>query len=286
VIGPAAPERSTLAVERDAYRRGRTRRSFAVSFGATALLAVVAVLAVRRSPGWPRVHQSFFDWGVARSSFPLVLSGLWLNIRILLVAEVVVLVVGLALAVARTTRGPLLFPLRALATVYTDLFRGLPLIVALFLIGFGLPALSLQGIPTSATVLGAIAIILTYSAYVGEVFRAGIETVHPSQRLAARSLGLSYRQSLRLVVLPQAVRRVVPPLLNDFVALQKDVGLVSVLGVSDAIQNAHIAESATFNFTPYVLAGLMFIALAVPTGRFADVVARRARRREQSGGLL
>lgn len=275
-----------LALERDSYRRARTRRSFVVSFVSTALVAVLAVLAVRASPGWPRVHRSFFDASVARSSFVPVLRGLWLNIRILVVAEILVVALGLLLAVIRTTRGAVLFPLRALATAYTDLFRGLPLIVALYLIGFGLPALSLRGIPRSPTVLGAAAIVLAYSAYVGEVFRAGIEGVHPSQRLAARSLGLSHRQSLRLVILPQAVRRVVPPLLNDFVGLQKDVGLVSVLGVPDAIQRAMIAESAAFNFTPYVVAGLLFIALAVPTGRIADAVARRASRREQTGSLL
>jgi polar amino acid transport system permease protein len=279
-------EISALALERESFRRSGTRRSFTISFVSTALVAVLAVLAVRSSPGWPRVHQSFFDASVARSSFLPVLGGLWLNIRILVVAEILVLALGLLLAVVRTTRGAVLFPLRALATVYTDLFRGLPLIVALYLIGFGLPALSLQGIPKSPTLLGATAIVLAYSAYVGEVFRAGIEGVHPSQRLAARSLGLSHRQSLRLVILPQAVRRVVPPLLNDFVGLQKDVGLVSVLGVPDAIQRAMIAESASFNFTPYVVAGLLFIALAVPTGRIADAVARRASRREQSGSLL
>ncbi|MGE3288417.1 MAG: amino acid ABC transporter permease [Pseudonocardia sp.] len=277
---PAA-QRSPLARERLAYRRSRARRSTLVAFLSTLLFAVVLVLVVGNSPGWPRFRETFLDAGVAWHSLPAILEGLWLNLRVLVVAELGVLVVGLAIAALRTLRGPVFFPLRALATGYVDLFRGVPLLVALYLIGFGLPALRLQGIPTSAAVLGTITLILVYSAYVAEVFRAGIESVHPSQRAAARSLGLSHRQAMRLVVLPQAVRRVLPPLLNDFVALQKDVGLISVLGAVDAIRAAQIAVAETYNFTPYVVAGLLFVLLAVPTGRFADAVAARAARRQE-----
>jgi polar amino acid transport system permease protein len=271
---------SALARERLAYRRSRARRSTLVALGSTVAFAVAVAVGVTSSPGWPRVQETFFDVRVGWETLPAVAAGLWLNVRVLVVAEIGVLVVGLLIAVLRTLRGPVFFPLRALATGYVDLFRGVPLLIALYLIGFGLPALRLQGIPTDTAVLGTITLILIYSAYVAEVFRAGIESVHPSQRAAARSLGLSHRQSMRLVILPQAVRRVLPPLLNDFVALQKDVGLISVLGAVDAIRAAQIASARTFDFTPYVVAALLFVLLAIPTGRIADALAARAARRQ------
>lgn len=278
--------RSGLALERAAFRRGRARRSTAVALLSAVVVVVVVVVLLTASPGWPRLSGSFFSWSAARDSVRPILSGLWLNVRILVVAEILVVVLGLLLALARTVPGPVALPLRAAATAYTDVFRGLPLIILLYLVGFGLPALRLRGTPTDPMVLGTIAIVLTYTAYVSEVVRAGIETVHPSQRLAARSLGLTHRQTLRIVVLPQAFRRVLPPLLNDFVALQKDVGLVSVLGAVDAVRQAQIAQSLTYNFTPYVVAGLAFIVLAIPSARIADAVGRRAQRREQSVGQL
>jgi polar amino acid transport system permease protein len=274
------PAPSPLAQERLAYRRSRARRSTLVALGSTVLFAVVLVIGVTSAPGWPRVQETFLDVRVGWESLPAIAAGLWLNVRVLVVAELGVLVLGLLIAVLRTLRGPVFFPLRALATGYVDLFRGVPLLIALYLIGFGLPALRLQGVPTDTAVLGTITLILIYSAYVAEVFRAGIESVHPSQRAAARSLGLTHRQSMRLVILPQAVRRVLPPLLNDFVALQKDVGLISVLGAVDAIRAAQIASARTFDFTPYVVAALLFVLLAVPTGRIADAVAARATRRQ------
>jgi polar amino acid transport system permease protein len=271
---------SALAGERLAYRRSRARRSTLVALASTVVFAAVVVLGVTSAPGWPRVQETFLDVRVGWESLPAVLAGLWLNVRVLVVAELGVLVLGLLVAVLRTLRGPVFFPLRALAIGYVDLFRGVPLLIALYLIGFGLPALRLQGVPSDTAVLGTITLILIYSAYVAEVFRAGIESVHPSQRAAARSLGLTHRQSMRLVILPQAVRRVLPPLLNDFVALQKDVGLISVLGAVDAIRAAQIASARTFDFTPYVVAALLFVLLAVPTGRIADAVAARASRRQ------
>ena len=271
---------SPLARERLAYRRSRARRSTLVALASTVVFAGAVVVAVTSAPGWPRVQETFLDVRIGWESLPAVAAGLWLNVRVLVVAEVGVLVLGLLIAVLRTLRGPVFFPLRALATGYVDLFRGVPLLIALYLIGFGLPALRLQGVPSDTAVLGTITLILIYSAYVAEVFRAGIESVHPSQRAAARSLGLSYRQSMRLVILPQAVRRVLPPLLNDFVALQKDVGLISVLGAVDAIRAAQIASARSFDFTPYVVAALLFVLLAVPTGRIADAVAARASRRQ------
>ena len=275
---------SEVQLDREHYRRSRARRA-GLGAGASSVV-VVAVLsgAVLLSPGWPRVRQQFLDWDTARDSFPAVLSGLWLNIRVLVVAAVLVVVLGLAIASLRTLRGPVFFPLRALANAYTDLFRGVPLIILLLVIGFGVPGLRLQGVPTGKVVLGTTAIVLVYAAYVAEVFRAGIESVHPSQRAAARSLGLTYGQTMRHVVLPQAVRRVVPALLNDFVALQKDVGLISIVGATDAVRAAQIEVAETFNYTPYIVAGLLFIALAVPTARVADWVQLRAIRRQQASG--
>lgn len=277
---------SDLQRWREDYRRGRARRSTGIASVSTLIFLVVVCTAIVLSPGWPEVRASFLNGEIARDSLPDILRGLWLNIRVLAVSAVLIVIVGLFVAALRTLRGPIYFPLRALAAAYTDLFRGMPLIILLYLVGFGLPGLRLQGVPTQPVVLGTIALVLTYSAYVSEVFRAGIESVHPSQRAAARSLGLTYGQTMRRVVLPQAVRRVLPPLLNDFVALQKDVGLISVLGALDAVRYAQIHSDATFNFTPYLVAGLLFVALAVPTVRLADWVGARATQRQQAGGAL
>jgi polar amino acid transport system permease protein len=266
--------------ERLAYRRSRARRSTLVALVSTALFAAAGYFAVTGSPGWPRVRESFFDVDVAVSALPRVAAGLWLNLRVLLVCAVCILVLGLSIAFLRSLRGPVWFPVRAAATVYVDVFRGLPLLICLYLVGFGLPGLRLTGVPNDPVLLGGIALVLVYSAYVAEVFRAGIESVHPSQLAAARSLGLDHRRTMRLVVLPQAVRRVTPALLNDFVALQKDCGLISVLGAVDAVRAAQIEASRSYDFTPYVVAGLLFVLLAVPSARAADWAARRAARRQ------
>ncbi|MCP2166157.1 amino acid ABC transporter membrane protein, PAAT family [Goodfellowiella coeruleoviolacea] len=266
--------------ERLAFRRSRSRRSTAVALVSTLVFAAVAWFGVTSAPGWPRVRQSFFSLDAAVRALPAVLEGLWLNVRVLVVCEALILVLGVLIAALRTLRGPVWFPVRALATGYVDLFRGLPLIICLYLIGFGLPGLRLTGIPNDPVLLGGIALVLVYSAYVAEVFRAGIESVHPSQLAAARSLGLNHRRTMRIVVLPQAVRRVLPALLNDFVALQKDCGLISVLGAVDAVRAAQIASATSYNFTPYVLAGLLFVLLAVPSARLADWAARRLARRQ------
>jgi polar amino acid transport system permease protein len=197
-----------------------------------------------------------------------------------------VLVLGMLIAVARTLRGPVFFPLRFLAAAYTDFFRGLPLIINLMIVVLGVPALRLQGVTVDPVLLGGTALTLTYSAYVAEVFRAGIESVHPSQRAAARSLGLSNRQALRYVVLPQAVRRQVPPLLNDLVSLQKDTGLVSIGGAVDAVRAADIIVGRSLNYTPYIVAGLVFVALTIPMTRFTDWVTARMDRRQAQGGAI
>jgi polar amino acid transport system permease protein len=266
---------SARQVERDSYRRGRARRSALIAVVSTVAVAAVAVLALVSSPGWPRVRKSFLDPHVAWESLPRVLEGLWLNVRVMVVCAVIIVVLAMLLALARTLRGPAFFPLRALATGYVDVFRGLPLILVLLLVGFGLPGLRLQGIPTSAVVLGGVALVLTYSAYVAEVFRAGIESVHPSQIASARSLGLTRGQTLRHVVLPQAVRRVIPPLLNDLVSLSKDSGLISILGAIDAVRAAQLKTAEYANFTPYVVAGVLFVLLTIPLTRFTDALAKR-----------
>lgn len=267
---------SAVQVERLAYRRRRTRRSALVASVSTLVLLAVGGVIIVNTPGWPQLRDSFFDLSYGWEVLPDIAEGLWLNVRLMVVCEAVILVVALAVALARTLRGPVFFPVRAAATVYVDLFRGLPLILVLYMLGFGMPSLRVAWLPSSALFWGCVALILTYSAYVAEVFRAGIESVHPSQRAAARSLGLTHAQTMRHVVVPQAVRRVLPPLLNDLVSLQKDTGLISVLGVIyDAVLGARIATAATFNYTPYVVAGLLFVLLTVPMTRFTDWVARR-----------
>nr|WP_315266407.1 amino acid ABC transporter permease [Microbacterium lemovicicum] len=275
---------SALELERRAYRRGRERRSVLTAVVSTVAFAVVVWAVVLNTPGWAAVQQSFFDPRIASESLPDVWAGFLLNLQVLGLSVLTVGAGALLLALLRTLRGPVFFPLRALAAAYTDLFRGIPFIIVLFLIGFGLPTITGQRIPP--VILGVIAVTLTYSAYVAEVIRAGIEAVHPSQRLAARALGLGYVQTLRRVVLPQALRKVTPPLMNDFISMQKDVGLISILGAVDAVRAAQIATAQTYNFTPYVVAGVLFVLLAIPTIRLTDWYAARLRAREQTGSLL
>lgn len=276
---------SQIEQQRRAYRRVRATRSSLLAAASTLVVGVVAVVAVTNSPGWPRVAATFFDWDKAVASFPTVLEGLWLNIRIMLIAGVTIAIFGLTLAILRTLRGPVFFPLRLAATVYVDLFRGLPLLLVIYLLGFGMPALNLTGLPDDMLFWGGVALVLSYSAYVAEVFRAGIQSVHPSQRAAARALGLTHGQTLRHVVIPQAIRRVIPALMNDLVSLQKDSGLIAVLGVIDAIRAAQISTALDFNYTPYVVAGALFVIMTVPMARFTDYVAKRQGWHGTQGGL-
>lgn len=276
---------STLELERRAVRKRASGRSVMVALASTVIFAAVAGTLVLTSPGWESVQRTFFNPEIAIDSLPRILEGLWLNIRVLFFAAIGVAVLGTLLAVLRSLRGPVFFPLRALAAGYTDLFRGLPVLIVLYLVGFGIPALN----PTErypAAVLGTIGIMLCYSAYVAEVLRAGMEAVHPSQRVAARSLGLSHGATLRMIVIPQGLRKVVPALMNDFVSMQKDVGLISVLGAVDAIRAAQIVQAQTYNFTPYVVAGLLFVALSFPMIRLTDHISARMASREQIGGTV
>jgi polar amino acid transport system permease protein len=269
----------------DTARRGSRRRDLLISSISTVVfLAAVAVLIVA-SPGVNKVVESFFSTAGFEDSFGSVSSGFWLNVKLMLLAEGLVLVVGLAIAVVRSLPGPALAPLRFVAIVYTDVFRGVPLLLVVFMVGFGLPALQLSFISDqSVFTYGVIALVLVYSAYVAEVYRAGIDSVHPSQSAGARSLGLTQWQSMRFVVLPQAVRRVIPPLLNDFIGLQKDTALVSVLGLVEAARAAEQYASTTFNFTGYTMAALLFIAITIPLARVTDWLIERDRRRMAATG--
>ena len=259
--------------------------NMSIALVSTFVFLVVLTLAIVNAPGWETVKQSFFNAGEARDSLPLVAKAFLLNVNMFLIAEVFILIFALLIAILRGLPGPVFFPLRALAIVYTDLFRGVPTILVVYLLGFGMPGLNLTGIPTSPVFWGTVSLVLVYSAYVSEVYRAGIESIHPSQEAAARSLGLTRAQTLRFVIIPQAVRRVIPPLLNDFIGLQKDTALVSVLGSVDALQQANINSAADFNYTPYVVAALFFVALTIPLARFTDWLILRERQRRQVGNV-
>jgi polar amino acid transport system permease protein len=277
---------SQLQRERDAYRRSRTRRSAGIATISLIVLGTVIAVLVSRSPGWDRVRDSFFDFKAGVEGLPDLLRALWVNVQIMLISEAFVLVFAALLAIARTLQGPVWFPVRLIATVYVDLFRGMPLLIVLYLVGYGIPGLRFAIGPKSPFTLCIIALVLCYSAYVAEVFRAGIESIHPSQRAAARSLGLTYGQTLRHVVFPQAVRRVLPPLLNDFVSLQKDTSLVSILGVLEMTLVATNQVADDFKFVHYVMAGLIFVALTVPLTRLTDWIGRRQGWRGAGGGVV
>ena len=271
--------------------RGITRRGIGqkqATIAAVSSILVIGTLAaiVISSPGWDVVKKTFFDIGYGREVFPTVITGLWINLQLTFIAGICIGIIALGLALMRTTKSPALTPFRFLATVYVDIFRGAPLILIILLVGFGVPALRLKGISSNVIFLGTVAVVLTYSAYVAEVIRSGILSIHPSQRAAARSLGLTSGQTMRYVVLPQAIRRVVPPLLNDFVSLLKDTGLVSILGVTDAVRAAQINASRTFNYTPYVVAAILFLLITIPLTRYTDRAIRQRTSAQNSEGAI
>nr|MCW2728247.1 transporter permease [Aeromicrobium sp.] len=271
---------SERQLERERYRRHRARNRGAVAVVSTLVVLGGLVFLVAQSPGWPRVRETYFNVGDARAVLPDVAKAFWLNIRLFLVAEVFILVVAVTVAIIRVVPAPALAPIKLLATIYTDVFRGTPTILVVFLIGFGVPALGLAGLPTSLFWLGVIALTLSYGAYVAEVLRAGILSVHPTQWASGRALGLSYGQTMRHVILPQAVRRVAPPLLNDFVSLQKDTALLSTIGLVEALRVAQVDSGRTFAFTGYVVAAAFFIVATIPLARFTDYLTVRSLRRE------
>jgi polar amino acid transport system permease protein len=266
----AIPGSRDRRAERALYRRQRARRGQAIAAISTVVVLGGLAALILTSPGWPEVRETFFSWSAFKDAFPDVLDGFWLDVKMFMVIEVAVLILGLIVALLRTLNIPALFPLRILSTVYVDIFRGIPTILLVYLVGFGIPALQLSGLPTDPVVLGGIALTLSYGAYVAEVYRAGVESIHPGQWQAGLAVGLTEGQTLRHVVLPQAVRRVGPPLLNDFIALQKDVALVSILGVVEGFRQANIIAASTFNYTPLIAAALLYLAVTVPLARILD----------------
>jgi polar amino acid transport system permease protein len=244
------------------------------------------------APGARAVEHAFFNpqdmWaafvGNPRAGYYSVGAAIWLNIRMFLIAEVLILVLALLIALVRQSTHPALFPIRILGTIYVDFFRGVPLILVIFAIGLGVPALSLPFVSSqSNAVYGVTALVLSYSAYVSEVYRAGLNSVHQSQVAAARSLGLPQRTALRYVLLPQAVRNIIPPLLNDFISLQKDTALVGVLGTIEANKAADIYSEQVFNFSSFTVAAILFLILTIPLARFTDGLIERDRRRRLAG---
>jgi len=263
------------------YRRRRTLQRGLLAVASTVVGLGLLGWLVTSAPGWTTVQERYFDLEEARTALPNVASAFWLNVRLFVVAEVLILVVAVVVALVRVVPAPAMAPVRLLAVVYTDVFRGTPTLLVVYLVCFGFPALELQGVPSSLFWLGVIALTLSYGAYVAEVVRAGIVSVHPSQALSARALGLTYGQSMRRVVLPQAMRRVLPPLLNDFVSLQKDTALLASVGLIEALRAADIQAKQNFDFTPYVVTAAFFIAVTVPVARLTDWLALRQVRREQ-----
>jgi polar amino acid transport system permease protein len=262
------------------WRRRTSRQNAILSAVSTVVFFVVVGIAIALSPGASKVVESFFSLAGFNDSFGTVVAGFWLNVKLMLIAEALVLVFALAIAVVRSLPGPVLAPLRLVALIYTDVFRGVPLILVVFIVGLGIPGLQLDVISEqSVFTYGVVALVLVYSAYVAEVYRAGIDSVHPSQLAGARSLGLSQWQAMRHVVLPQAIRRVIPPLLNDFIGLQKDTALVGLLGLVEVARAAENYASSTFNFTGYTMAALLFIAVTIPLARMTDYLIERDRRR-------
>ena len=277
---------SSRELERRALRRKLSRKQAIIAAVSSVFVLGSLAVVLITSPGWEVVKATFFDIEYGKEVFPTVVKGLWINLQLTFFGGIAIGVIAMGLALLRTTKSPALTPFRFLATAYVDIFRGAPLILIILLVGFGVPALRLQGISSNVIVLGTIAVVLTYSAYVAEVIRSGILSIHPSQRAAARSLGLTSGQTMRFVVLPQALRRVVPPLLNDFVSLLKDTGLVSILGVTDAVRAAQINASRTFNYTPYVVAAILFLLITIPMTRYTDRAIRQRTQAQNSEGAI
>jgi polar amino acid transport system permease protein len=270
--GAAARLTGDRRAAREAARARRSRRGQAIAAASSVVVLGGLAALVLTSPGWPDVRDTFFSWEAFKDSFPGVLEGFWLDVKLFVIVELAVLVLGLVVALVRTSGAPALFPLRLLAAAYCDIFRGIPTILLVYLVGFGIPALQLAGLPTDPVVLGGVALALSYGAYVAEVYRAGIVSVHRGQRDAALAIGLTEGQAMRYVILPQAVRRVGPPLLNDFISLQKDVALISILGPQEAFRIAQIDASSTFNYTPLIAAALLYLCVTVPLARLVDRV--------------
>jgi polar amino acid transport system permease protein len=269
----------TVTGRRAAYERARKRRSTVVATVSSLAVVTAIVVLVPKMPRWDRVHESFFNGERFSDSLPRLLEAFVLDIKIFAWSMPAIVALALLVAVTRNSRSAALFPLRILTIAYTDIMRGVPIILWIYLIGFGVPGLGIDRPWNSPLIWGSVALVLTYASYIAEVFRAGIESVHESQRAAARSLGLSSWQTMRHVVLPQAIRRVIPPLMNDMVSLQKDVALVSLIGPIEILRQAGIDKSKFANFTPYIAAAVVFLLITIPLTRTTDWLIERERRR-------
>ena len=276
INAPRAPRRP---------QRSSTLHSTLIATVSTVIVFGAIGWVIVSAPGWSRVQASFFNGAVFAKSFPAIVGAFWVNVQLFLIAEALILVLGLLIAVLRSLPGPVFFPLRFLSTIYVDVFRALPGVLVIYILGFGIPGLGIAGVPVEPFLYAVVALTLIYSAYVSEVYRAGIESVHPSQEAAARSLGLSRWQTLRFVIIPQAVRRVIPPLLNDFIGLQKDTVLVSYIGVVEIFRQSYIKQAGSFNFTPYMATAFVFIVVTIPLARLTDWLIARDRRRQAAGGV-
>ncbi|WP_375255606.1 amino acid ABC transporter permease [Yoonia sp.] len=263
---------------RQRYEAQQRRRSLIIAGTSTALVIAVIVIFVPMTPGWEKVQRSFFNGGVLAETFPKLLDAFLVNVMIFAWSAPAIAILGLLIALARDAKSPALFPLRIFGAGFTDVFRGVPVILTVYLIGFGIPGLGLPRPWNSPYIWGSLALVLTYSAYVAEIFRSGIDSVHQSQRAAALSLGLSERQVMRDVVLPQAVRNVVPSQMNMLIALQKDVSLLSFIGPVEIFRQAGVFKSLTANFTPYVGAAIIFLVVTIPATRYADHLMAKQRR--------
>ncbi len=263
-------------------QREEGARGALIAAASTIIVFGLIVWVILNSEAWPAVQNQFFNWFHFKESFPLVLSAFWLDVVMFLVGQVLILAFALVLAMIRALRGPAFFPLRAIVIAYIDIVRGIPILLLILLLGFGIPTLQLPGVPNSPLFWGMAALVISYSAYTAEVYRAGIESVHESQRMSARALGLTQGQALIYVIVPQAIRNVIPALLNGFVSLQKDVALVFVLGIREALREAQIYTASTFNYTSYIVAALLFLLVSVPVARFTDWYTERDRKRKQA----
>jgi polar amino acid transport system permease protein len=278
LAGRGGPRRSRRRVP-----PGEAVRSTLTALVSTVVVFGLIVVVVTSAPNWPEVQKAFFDGAIFARSLPKLIDAFGTNVALFLIAEAFILALGLVIAIFRGLPGPVFFPVRLLATVYVDLFRAVPGILIIYLLGFGIPGLGIAGVPNDVFFWGVVALVLVYSAYVSEVYRAGIESVHWSQEAAARSLGLNRFQALRYVIVPQAVRRVIPPLLNDFIGLQKDTVLVSVIGLVEIFREGQILKSATFNFTPLLAIALIFVVVTIPLARLTDWLVARDRGSQLGG---
>ena len=273
-------DQSAAPTRREIYESRLRRRSIAKAAASTAFVLIAIVVLVPMAPGWTAVKRSFFNLDIFRATFPGLLDAFLVDVAIFLWSAPSIVIVGLIIALFRDVRSPALYPLRLLGALYTDVFRGLPVILVVYLIGFGIPGLGLPRPWNSPYIWGSLALILVYAAYVAEVIRSGIDSIHNSQRAAAASLGLTEADTMRFVVLPQALRNVAPANMNLFIALQKDVALLSFIGPVEVFRQAGVYKSLMANFTPYVGAAVIFLAITIPATRYTDHLLNKQRRRQ------